>query len=264
MVRFTSRLLGITFAVSTMMIVAVVARVLLPSQKLRRRFAARNLSMTCRVALWIAGVRVKLVDGHKLPTGMGGTLVVSNHLSYIDVLVISSLMPTLFVTSVEVEQSPLLGQICKAGGSYFVERRSPVRLARELIELRGVLKSGDAHLVVFPEATSSDGEGILLFKNALFDSAVKARVPVQPLCLRYTRANQCPVDRVLRDSIFYYGDMTFFDHFKRFLSLSSLEVELVALDPIPVDEKTDRKVLSETARSAILAAYGQPFGPKPA
>ena len=258
-------MLRVAWRISAMIVIllamgafALLGRLLIPSPRLRRRFAARNLSRTCRAANRVLGIRVRVEHEERIPASRR-CLIVANHLSWIDVLVISSRMPALFVTSVEVEQSAVLGWICKAGGSFFVERRNRTRLAAELAELSGALKDGECHLVVFPEATSSDGETLLPFKNALFDSAVRSESPVLPLCLRYQKVDGAPLDRSNRDSVFYYGDMTFLEQFRRFIRVGRTDVLLTVLEPMGIGPDTTRKDLAEKSRAMIIAAYGQPF-----
>ncbi len=237
-----------------------VGRFLFRNERSRRRYLSRNLNRYNRVLLKLLKIRVKLEGAERLQAKGKRCLVVANHLGYTDVVILASQFPAVFVTSVEVEQTPALGQICKAGGCVFVERRNRNRLAEELEELSSVLVHDDAHLVVFPEATSTNGEGVLPFKNALFDSALRSGSPVLPVCLRYTHADGRPVDRTLRDSIFYYGDMAFLDHFLRLLKLQNVDVTLTVLDPIPISAETSRKELAERSHGGIVAVYGAPFG----
>jgi 1-acyl-sn-glycerol-3-phosphate acyltransferase len=248
---------------SVFVVHALWVQALLPGQKRKRRFAARNLAFYSRAMLWLFGIRVRLegsVDAAVVRGEKSAGLLVCNHLSYVDVMILAAQYPALFVTSVEVQQTPGLGQICKAGGSYFVERRNRTKLAQELSDLQNILHSGQSHLAVFPEATSSNGEGVLPFKNALFDSAVRSQSRVLPMCLQYVLADGKRLDRKLRDSIFYYGEMTFLSHFVRLLKLRTIDVVLTVHEPIPVDSSTSRKELSDRAWQKISTTYGAPFG----
>ncbi len=241
---------------------ALGVQALLLGQKRKRRFAARNLAFYSRIMLWLFGIRVRLQGSPSVADvqeGQATGLLVCNHLSYVDVMVLAAHYPALFVTSVEVQQTPGLGQICKAGGSYFVERRNRTKLAQELSDLQNILHSGQSHLAVFPEATSSNGDGVLPFKNALFDSAVRSQSRVLPMCLQYVSADGKRLDRRVRDSIFYYGEMTFLSHFVRLLKLRTIDVVLTVHEPIPVDSRTSRKELSERAWQKISTTYGAPF-----
>ncbi len=218
-------------------------------------FLAAHSRAFCR--LFRIQVRVK---GNLAPLReVGSRFVVANHFGYVDVWVLSSLFPTLYVTSVEVEQTPLLGPVCTVAGCVFVERRRPTGVGEELGALQRALGSL-TNLVIFPEGTSSDGSGVLPFKRSLFEAAIRANAPVQPICLRYTRINGQPVNRTTRDSVFYYGDMTFGAHFGRLLRVESIEVEVELLELIPPGHSAGRKELSETVRQRIVTAYGaSPF-----
>lgn len=242
---------------------ALLVQALLPGQKRKRQFAARNLAFYSRIMLWLFGIRVRLqgsVDSARVREGQAAGLLVCNHLSYVDVMVLAAQYPALFVTSVEVQQTPGLGQICQAGGSYFVERRNRTRLAKEIQDLQSILRTGQSHLAVFPEATSSNGEGVLPFKNALFDSAIRSQARILPMCLQYVAADGKRLDRKVRDSIFYYGEMTFLSHFVRLLKLRTIDVVLTVHESIPVDSSTSRKDVSDRAWQKISGTYGAPFG----
>ena len=139
-----------------------------------------------------------------------------------------------------------------------MERRNRSRLASEIDMISGVLTSKGPPLCVFPEATSSNGEQVLPFKGALFDSAARTGAPLIPICIHYEKANGAPISKELRDSVFYYGEMTFGEHFLRFCRLRSLDVTVEVLDPIVSAPGASRKELAERAYRAIVSAYTKP------
>lgn len=194
-----------------------------------RRFRSGLLSRYCRLGLKVLGIQVDFSS----ETQMEGRnfLVVSNHLSYVDVLVMSSLFPALFVTSIEVLKTPVLGQLCILGGSLFVERRNRERTHLEVGSLAHALRAG-MNVVVFPEATSSAGDAVLPFKASMFDAAVQAGCEVLPMCIQLTSVNDQPVTPPGRDSVCYYGDMAFVPHFIRLLNLKNAKIKLRGLAPI--------------------------------
>jgi len=187
------------------------------------------LSAYCKVALKLLGVTVKFSSDFDL--NQRNFLVVCNHLSYVDILVMSSLFRAVFVTSVEVQKTPVLGQLSELGGSLFVERRNREKTHLEVGAVAQTLADG-MNVVVFPEATSSSGETVLPFKASMFNSAVQAGVEVLPMHLRLVKVNQSAVTREMRDSVCYYGDMQFFSHFVRLLRLKSIEMHLSVLHPV--------------------------------
>ena len=256
--RVVWRLFKVSLLLFALVTHASVARVFIRNEAARRRFASRNLSRYSRVFLKILRMRCTLVGIERLEGDPRHFLIIANHLSYLDVMIIAAQLPALFVTSVEIENTPVLGTLCRAGGSYFVERRNRTRLAQELDSLGQVLSEG-VSLVIFPEGTTSNGDSVLPFKKSLFASAVKAGTPVLPLCIRYLRADGKPVDAISRDSLYYYGDMTFFAHFWRFIRLRSIDIELVVLDPLDVSSESCRKELASLSHERISQAFAVKF-----
>ncbi len=228
---------------------------LLPAvQKTKRAAAIRTVSGFARMVLILLRVRVRSKHRERLQTTGGAHLIVSNHLSYIDVLVIASVVPSVFITSVELKSTVLLGTLARLSGSIFVERRRPSGLKREIEDIALVLGQG-MPVALFPEGTTSDGDRVQPFKNSLFQAAVLARADIIPICLRYTRVSNERLTPENRSAVFYFGGVTFLRHFLRFLSLKSAEVEVVPLRAIKVHPRQSRKDLARETHKAISAAY---------
>ena len=220
----------------------------------RRRMRIRLTSFFSGAALASFGIRVRVNGVLPLQPAPGGRLIVSNHLSYLDVLTISSLIPSVFITSVELKSSFLLGALARFGGCLFVERRKPSGLKQEIADIASALGQGFP-VVLFPEGTTSNGEGVGQFKNSLFDAAASTGAGILPLCLRYRSINGEAVAGHNRDLIFYYGDATFLRHLCGLLSLESIDVDIKPLKTITVTAKDSRKELAAEAHTAISAAY---------
>jgi 1-acyl-sn-glycerol-3-phosphate acyltransferase len=223
-------------------------------QKSKRRASIRVSSFYSRLLLRLLEVRVHVKHRERLLRISGARLIVSNHLSYIDVLILSSLMPVVFVTSVELKHTAVIGLVARLSGSLFVERRSPSGLKREIDDIALVLGQG-LPVAFFPEGTTSNGDRVHPFKNSLFNAAVAARTDIMPLCLRYTKVSGRNLTPRNRDDVFYYGGITFFKHIPRLLSCSSIDVEALPLAPITVKPHHTRKDLAALTQSAISKAY---------
>ncbi len=222
--------------------------------RLRREMRIRLTSLFSRSALRVLGVRVRVSGVITAQSDYGGRLIVSNHLSYLDVLIISSLIPSVFITSVELRDSFFLGALARFGGSLFVERRSPSGLKGEIEAVSVVLAQGHP-VVLFPEGTTSNGDVVRQFKNSLFDAAVSSGAAVHPFCLRYTKIDGDAVTASNRDAVFYYGGMTFAAHLPGLLSLKSVEVDVIALGAIAAHAEISRKDLAAQTHDAISTAY---------
>ncbi len=180
--------------------------------------------------------------------------MVCNHMSYMDLLFLGTGEPSVFVTSVEMRDSPFLGDIAKLGGAFFVERRDRSKIPGEVKALAEILRN-KMNVFVFPEATSTHGMHILPFKKAMFSAAIEAQVDVLPLCLRYETVDGEPFNEHNKDRIAWYGDMPFAPHFKQAMSLKSLKVTITYLDPIPIAQYPDRTLLAEASYNQISKHY---------
>jgi len=223
-------------------------------QRTKRAAAIRVTSLFSRLVLGLLGVHVQVKHRERLFKKSDVLLIVANHLSYIDVLVLSSLIPAVFVTSVELKHTAVIGALARLSGSLFVERRKPSGLKREIEEIAFVLGQG-LPVALFPEGTTSNGDRVHQFKNSLFDAAIAKRANIMPLCLRYTRVNDKPLTPQNRDDVFYYGGITFFKHIPRLLALSSIDVDIIPLSTITSKPHHTRKDLSILTQNAISEAY---------
>jgi lyso-ornithine lipid O-acyltransferase len=223
-------------------------------QKTKHASVIRVSSFFSRRMLKILGVRVHVKHRERLLKKSDVRLIVSNHLSYIDVLILSSLVPAVFITSVELKHSPIIGSLARLSGSLFVERRKRSGLKREIDDIAFILGQG-IPVALFPEGTTSNGDRVHQFKNSLFDAALATHADILPFCLRYTRVNNQHLTPRNRDDVFYYGGITFFRHLPRLLSLSSIDVEIVPLAAIAAHPPKTRRDLAATAQRAISEAY---------
>jgi 1-acyl-sn-glycerol-3-phosphate acyltransferase len=180
-------------------------------------------------------------------------LILSNHLSYIDILVIASIMPSVFVSSMEVKANAFLGFLTGCGGSLFIERRKKAHLKREIKMLSDTLNEG-FNVVVFPEGTSSSGETVLPFKKSLMETAFISNCDVLPVCLRYWSED----DKLLNPStnpVHWFGDMTFLPHFFNLLKQTDINVTMQVMEPLSIGQYESRIDLAEDAYNAISTAY---------
>lgn len=217
----------------------------------RRKLRLRLTSWYCGKLAMFFGMEVVARDFN---TVRHNHLIVSNHLSYLDVIALSTQLTAVYVTSEEVKQSGLLGWLCRAGGCLFVERRSRSSLKSEVDSIAGRLKEGFS-VVVFPEATTSDGTAMHPFRTSLFGAAEQAEVDVIPICINYLEVDGKPLDRANADVVYFHGEMTFFAHFFRFLKTRRTRVEIRQLPTLSLEHHPDRKRVADAAYQAIQNAY---------
>jgi 1-acyl-sn-glycerol-3-phosphate acyltransferase len=185
----------------------------------------------------------------------GGALLVANHLSYLDILVLGALFPCTFVSKAEVARWPVVGFLARALGTLFLERERKRDLGRVNEELQKRLARGEA-LVLFPEGTSTSGAQVLPFRPALLEPAVALGLPVHYAALQYATP---PGERPASEVVCWWGDMRFLPHFLALLALPSIEVALVFGDE-PV-RSADRKDLAVRLQRAVVDHLRPPSAP---
>ncbi|MEN9384961.1 MAG: hypothetical protein RL323_2104 [Pseudomonadota bacterium] len=121
------------------------------------------------------------------PAPQGPLLVVCNHLSWLDILVLNAVRPCRFVSKADVKKWPVVGMLAAGAGTVFIERERPRDAMRVVAHLAERLEAGEV-LAVFPEGTTSDGSAVLPFHANLLQAAVVTCQPVQPMALAYRHA----------------------------------------------------------------------------
>lgn len=217
-----------------------------------RPILMKATSLAARFMNWVLGLEVEVVGEKEALGAPGSFLMVSNHMSYVDVLVLASQRPACFVTSQEIKETPGLGTICQAGGCLFVNRKNRRNLGGEVNELSGALRAGMC-VTIFPEATSSNGHGVLRFRRPLFNAAIDAKVPVLPLTLNYISIDGEPVGPSNRDMICWYGDMAFFPHIMGLFRAKSIKARITV--GAPLSPALDAIQLSETSYNQVVSHF---------
>ena len=180
-------------------------------------------------------------------------LFVVNHSSWLDIVVLSAVLPGRFVAKQEVATWPVVGVLAKLQRSLFVarQRRDAGRHRDELVRC---LEAGDS-LILFPEGTSSDGNGVLAFKSALFAVAEKpvagAPLLVQPVSLAYTRLNGMPLGRHLRPFFTWYGEMALGSHLWRAVGMGPLTAVVQLHEAVSIADFASRKTLAAHCQNVV-------------
>lgn len=245
-VRAVARAIAIVATTGVLWVVWTVGTVaLLAAPDLRRRWRYAIMRGWSRALVRIAGIEI-VVDG---PVPQPPFLLVANHLSYVDIIVLSSLVDCCYVSRGDVEHWPVVGTLCKSMRVIFVDRgrRSDVgRVSRVMAER---LAEGEG-VTFFPEGTSTAGDRIIPFKPSLFDCAVQTRVPVHYAALGYATGGGQPPAFL---TVCWWGDMPFFSHFVSLLELKHVRATVTfGSEPIAGE---DRKELARELWSAIDAQF---------
>jgi 1-acyl-sn-glycerol-3-phosphate acyltransferase len=183
--------------------------------------------------------------------------LVSNHLSYLDVLVLASRLGCTFISKHELARWPILGYLARSTGTIFINRQRKRDAVRVLAEIdRAVARR--AGVVLFPEGTSTRGDRILPLRPALLQWAAERRHPVHVATIRYeTDDRRRPADTW----VCWWGEMQFVPHLLGLLALRRIRAVLTFADtPVVADDRT--RLADRVA--AALRAYFAPSGPTPA
>ncbi|MEI6075489.1 MAG: lysophospholipid acyltransferase family protein [Verrucomicrobiota bacterium] len=221
----------------------------LASSKNRRLARAAWLSRSSRRHLKIFGYSAAISG----PVPRSG-LLISNHLSYLDILAICAAAPAVFVSKADVRRWPVFGWLAALGGTVFIERERRTHVGAVNREIETALADG-ALVVVFPEGTSSDGTGVLPFRASLLEPALRGGHPISAAWIHYELA-----DGDARQEVCYWGDHTFLPHLLNLMGKKSVRATLrFATFNRTTD---DRKELATQLREAVLklkdAATGNP------
>ncbi|MFQ5787269.1 MAG: lysophospholipid acyltransferase family protein [Thermodesulfobacteriota bacterium] len=254
MIRKFVRILAIFFIVVSFIIICFIADKLIRNEKRKLIFLSKYASFYMKFMLASFGVKPSYKNIENLSKNEANYLIVSNHLSYLDIFIIFSFIPSVFIANSELNEQFLLGTVTRYAGGVFIERRDRTHLSKEIEKVTNLLKEG-FNVVLFPEATTSSGESVLPFKNPFLTCAIKANVDIVPVCIKYRKIDGEDVNSINRDLIYFYGDAKFFEHAFRLLSHTIVNVDMIELQKINVKPEHTRKELSNLAYDIINSAY---------
>jgi len=240
-----------TSAVAAMLLLSLLPTILRSRSGAAARVRARRTARHIwgRGLMRLLNVRV-VTEGRPHPAG---ALVVSNHLGYLDIPVLNSVMPMVFVARADLRRWPFWGAMATLGGTIYVDRATKRDVLRVRREMREVLALGDS-VIIFPEATSTGGETILPLKPALLADAAARGSPVYWLTLSYRTP---PGGPAARDRVCWWGDSAFAPHVFGLFAVRRVDC-IVRFGDTPV-RRPDRKALARELGRRMLAGF-QPVG----
>lgn len=203
---------------------------------------ARCVQFWSRLNCLVLGIHI---SSSGPPAGDDIFFVVSNHCSYIDILVIGAVLPAAFLSKSEVSSWFFVGRIVRLAGTVFVNRGSKADISAALNAVKERLDKGIS-VVVFPEGTTNNGLVMKSFKSAFFEAAVESRVPVLPLSVLYSHINGSEVTAETIDSVAWHSDMEFLPHFWNLIGLGRIDARIFFSPPLYA-LGADRKALTSSA-----------------
>lgn len=208
-----------------------------------------------RILCALIGIRVREIGKRAQATPL---LILANHASWLDILVITSLTPAVFVAKKEVAGWPIFGWLARLQRTVFIDRERRHRTGAATQEIAARLNGGDA-VVLFAEGTSSDGNRVLPFRSALIgavhhvvgSSTRHERVTVQPLSLAYVNLSGLPLGRAFRSRVAWYGDAELIPHLLGVCAAGAVDVTVTWGEPVAYDMSADRKEIAHAAEQAV-------------
>jgi 1-acyl-sn-glycerol-3-phosphate acyltransferase len=202
-----------------------------------------------RRALWLQGSARAVLKVLDIRTEVEGEpplcgLVVSNHLSYLDIIIISAVMPCFFVSKIEVGGWPFFGRAARSGGTIFLDRSSRASATAVAEEMTKRLRLR-VPVLLFPEGTSTDGTQVLRFHSRLIDPATAIGAPITAAAIRYVIEGG-----VVERELCWYGDQGFNSHLWKVLGVTGFGARLHFGQP---KIYSDRRVAAEQTHAEITA-----------
>ncbi len=215
-----------------------------------------------RILLKIIGVRLhrkgRLTKERPL-------LIVSNHVSWLDIVVLGALRPLSFVAKADMIDWPFFGQLAKMQRTVFIQRDRR-RTAGEQADNIASRMTAREIMVLFPEGTTSDGNGLLPFKTPLFEAAKLAlkespveTAAVQPCAVRYSHLHGLAIGRAERPHVAWPGEIELGESLLDVAAAGALDVTIHIGDPIELTEQSNRKMVAAKAVDALRQLLSQPL-----
>ena len=189
--------------------------------------------------IFAAILNLQVIKEGDLP--QSGTLLVSNHISWLDIIAIGKFLPACFVAKSDILSWPVIGYLSRQAGTIFI-RRGEKKHVKATNEMMVWALKQNSNIIAFPEGTTTSGDEVLCFHASLFQSALLTKSAIQPVAIQYKGA--------AKDHVPFIGDDEFIPHLFKMLSLDKIEVR-VCFMPVIKSSGRDRHSVGVEARELI-------------
>lgn len=241
------KIIGIVFVcLKTLLTVGITVRGL--SQKARQKAAIATQKWAQSIC---KAINIKVHVNGNIPNLTTGTLVVSNHLGYTDILVCGSVFRLAFAPKKEMKNWPFIGWLTSLNRPVWIDRKNQLATAKTLDEMAVVLQS-KVNLIVYPEGTTTDGSnGLLPFKSTAFAAAVQCHCPIQPILITYSYSPR------EMGPVAWYGDEPLLSHIWRLLNLKEIHAQVYIMPIVTPVENESRKDLAQRVYALMEQEYSK-------
>ena len=212
-----------------------------------KRQQEKIIQFWCKRLLSIFEIKVEVKGISSYLSNQKQYLMVANHISWMDIIVIQSIKPCIFVAKSDVASWPLFGWVAQMTGTIFIKRDkvSDIKKALKKMKRRLIKRS----VCIFPEGTSTSGRYLLPFKSNLFQSSIDTNKSILPLCLRYEQNNS------YSDKAAFVDDMSLVDSINKIKQEKDMRVIVEVLQPIR--PRYNRKELASYTQEIIRKNLSQ-------
>lgn len=220
----------------------------------RRWLEIKSTTLTSKQFLRAFNVKLSIKNPERLRELKDQNyLVVGNHASFLDIFVLGAVENFVFITSTDMSEAPVVGDIIRKAGCLYTDRKKKVNLPDEIKRFTQTLREG-FKVVLFPEQSGTDGSQVKEFRRSLFQVAVDGACTVVPVCIRYLRLDGKPVTEKNRSVICWYKGVNFLKHYWNLMA-RRLEAELCLLEPVEYDPQRNRGELAEMVYEQVRDAF---------
>lgn len=211
-----------------------------------------------RIIRWWSAKLLAILDIHvrlegALPFASGSpAMIAANHVSWLDIFVVSSVEPTRFIAKSEIRDWPVAGFVAERAGTLFIRREKRRDTARINEEVHDALGEGDC-VGLFPEGTTTEGDRLLRFHSSLFEPAVANAATVYPAALRYEHA-----DGSACRAIAYVGELSFMQSMGLVMRQRGVVARIAFADPVACAAGLTRRDVARLTESRVAALLGVP------
>jgi len=174
-------------------------------------------------------------------------MFVANHISWVDIFAINSVLPVRFIAKSEIRHWPVIGFLATRANTLFIQREKRHHANRMNQQISHSLQLGD-NLCLFPEGTTTNGHQVHPFKPSLFQAAIDAKTIVWPIAIRYLNTADGKTDMRMA----YADDTSLLDSLKAILTIPQPNVEIFFLPPIGTSSITNRQMLANASREEMI------------
>jgi 1-acyl-sn-glycerol-3-phosphate acyltransferase len=200
----------------------------------------------------IIGININF-DSTKLNKKNIGVLYIANHVSWFDIICLGTLLNARFIAKKEVSKMGIFGFLAKLSNTFFIDNENKNKIIEYNHKIQKKLQSGE-NFIIFPEGTTSDGNGIINFKSSMLECAFdnKNQIYIQPISICYSKLNNIPMGIYLRRNIAWVGDISMVKAMADFLRSGRITVDVIFHELMNINNFENRKQLATHCEKQIL------------